>query len=179
MVLNNFVIHKAVEQYTSTGVAGLVASLNDAGFVIIPASELTSLRAELGAQRLAHIEAINEKSSLLCATMDELSMIKRTAFQAQEMAKEICGYLDAARAELAAAVAENNRLQSVVEFEQRRYRVVKPDLDQARAELAKREALGLVKKTLPAPSKAVATSQLHNLHAAIDAVLKETGGENE
>jgi hypothetical protein len=50
----------------------------------------------------------------------------------------------------------------------------------ARAENTKlREALERAKYWLPAPSKVVANTELHTVHAAIDAVLKEVGGGNE
>ena len=53
MVLNNFVIHKAVEEYTAAGVAGLIASLNEAGFVIVRADEIERLTADVADLRAA------------------------------------------------------------------------------------------------------------------------------
>jgi ribosomal protein L29 len=110
-------------------------------------AEITRLRAELAAERVLCESYLLDKNQITQAWAVELDRVKEL------------------KAELAAEREQNDDLLEECSK-------LTSDLRVALVRVAKlREALVLVKGFLPAPSKAVASSQLHNLHAAIDAAL--------
>ena len=126
-VLNNFVIHKAIEEYTSTGVAGFVASLRDAGFAISRVDEITLLQAELADAALAHakqahdwLEQNGTPNALVAKLRAELAAANA---RCDTLAKEVAEWrsrpdalrADKAEADLAAANARVKELEAKID----------------------------------------------------------------